>query len=123
MKYADITPTMRRFLGAFEAFRKLGYPSDSLFCLVSGSVALDGGLACFAVLKAQGKEFNLECGPVEDGKEFIEEYMRVTKALNAREIPQEDLDRIWQESEPFEKKVQFTAALLFKGFVSPKRLS
>ena len=82
-----------------------------------------GALSCFVHLKDQGKEFALECGLVDDGPAFIEEYERVSTAINARKIPQADLDRIWQESEPYQKAVEFSAAVLAKGFVAPIGLS
>ena len=120
MKYDDISEAMRRFLGGFEAFRKMGFKADDIFCLVQPSARAHGAVSCFTYLKAQGKEFSLECGLVEDEEAFSEEYTRVSTALNAHEIPQEDLDRIWLESEPFQRLADFSAAVIAKGFIPPR---
>jgi hypothetical protein len=87
MRYSEISPTMRAFLGAFEAFRKMGFLSDDIYCVVSRSVRLGGALGAFAVLKTQGKEFSIDCGPVTSEKDAGEEYQRVSKAVSAGEIP------------------------------------
>jgi hypothetical protein len=141
MKYADISPTMRAFLGGREAFRKLGFRSEDLYCLISRN--RHGVLSCFVKLEAQGKEFNLEVGPlparyygglksgnaVGDNtpsmscKLFANEYKLVCDALNSGEISAEDCDRIWQESEAYQKKLDFVLAVTAKGFVLPRSLS
>ena len=122
MRYKDISPTMRLWIGGFQAFRNMGFKSDDLTCYVSQSMR-HGVLSAFVQLKAQGKEFLLECGPVADGPTFLAEYRKVCLAINSGEIPQADLDRIWQESEPFQDKVGFAAAVSMKGFRPPKSLS
>jgi hypothetical protein len=130
MKYADISPTMRAFLGGREAFRKLGFRSEDLYCLISRN--RHGVLSCFVKLKAQGKEFNLEVGPLPargdntpsmSCKLFADEYKLVCDALNSVEISAEDCDRIWQESEAYQKKLDFVLAVTAKGFVLPRSLS
>jgi len=113
---------MRAFLGAFEAFRKMGFLADDIFCEIAWSARFDV-LSCFCKLEAQGKTFAIESGPVEDADAFGAEYKAVTTAMNKDEISQEDLDRIWVESEPFQEKVLFATALLAKGFKPPKSLS
>lgn len=143
MKYADISPTMRAFLGGQEAFRKLGFRSEDLYCLISRN--RHGVLSCFVKLKAQGKEFNLEVGPLvrsfyidiskkppiwskEPTEEavqeaFADEYKKVVAAVNSGELSAEDCDRIWQESEAYQKKLDFVLAVTAKGFVLPRSLS
>ena len=122
MRYDDITPTMRAFVGGREAFRKMGFRPEDLYCEIAMS-ALSGVLSCFVSLKAQGKRFSLEVGPIRDPDAFEREYKRVAKAINAGEVSQEDLDRIWQESEPFQRRVDFVAAVIAKGFTPPGSLS
>lgn len=122
MRYDDISPTLRAFIGGREAFRKMGFKADDLYCNISMSMRFRR-LMCFVQLKAQNNVFNLEVGPVENEAAFGEEYRRVAIALNAGEIPQEDLDRIWQESEVYQNPLGFTSALLGKGFKPPKSLS
>jgi hypothetical protein len=119
MRYSDISPTMRAFLGAFEAFRKMGFLSDNIFCMVSRSVRLGGELGAFCVLKTQGKEFSIDCGPVTSEKDAGEEYQRVSKAVSAGEVPQEDLDRIWWESEACQRSIPLVLAIQGKGFRVP----
>jgi hypothetical protein len=124
MKYDDISETMRRWVGGREAFRKMGYKADDLYCLISRSARNNGVLSAFVKLRTQGMDFNLECGPVGgDGTAFAAEYKKVSEAINSGAISQDDLDRIWQESEPYQDKVGFSEALAAKGFTPPKSLS
>lgn len=123
MTYADISPAMRAFLGGWEGFRNMGFRSSDLFCAVRRSAQHNGHLSLFCVLKTQGKEFNLECGLVDSVEETEAEYRRVGAAVAAGELPQADLDRIWQESEPYVKKVDFVLAVVNKGFAVPGHTS
>ena len=123
MTYDEIPLTLRRFFGGWEAFRKMGFRSDDLYCLVQRSVQLGGRLACFVKLQAQGKEFHLECGPVDDAEAFGRDYDRIAKAIAAGEVAQDVLDRIYGESEPYQRPVEFVSAVLAKGFQPPSSLS
>jgi len=118
VKYDDISPTMRAFLGGREGFRKLGFRAEDLYCALHMSVRFRV-LSCFVKLMAQDKEFNLEVGSVEDADEFQEEYKRVAVAINAGELPESDQDRIWQESEAHTNAFAFVMALRNKGFRIP----
>jgi hypothetical protein len=119
VKYEDITPTMRAFIGGREAFRKLGFSADNLYCLTAWSAQHDR-LACFVQLRAQGKEFNLEVGFVDDEAAFGAEYKRVAAAVNSGAISLADQDRIWEESEVCQNKVGFLMAMTAKGFNWPR---
>jgi len=123
MKYDEITTAMRAFVGAREAFRKLGYAAKDLSLLVARSARHNGVLSAFVFLRAQNKTFSLECGPVKSEASAKAEYERVCEAINSGVVTQADLDRMWQESEPFNDKVGFATALMLKGFVTPKGLS
>jgi hypothetical protein len=123
MKYADITPTMRAFIGAREAFRKLGYGAKDLSLLVARSARHGGTLSAFVFLRAQNKTFSHECGPVKSEAAAKAEYDRVVKAINGGAVTDADLDRIYLESEPYRDKVGFATVLMLKGFVTPKGLS
>lgn len=123
MKYAEISVTMRAFVGAREAFRKLGYAAKDLSLLVARSARHGGTLSAFVFLRAQNKTFSLECGPVKSEAKAKEEYERVCEAVNSGAVTQADLDRMWQESDPYLDKVGFATALMLKGFVTPKGLS
>ena len=52
-----------------------------------------------------------------------DEYKRVCEAINSGALSQADLDRIWQESEPYRDKVGFATALMLKGFSPPRGVS
>jgi hypothetical protein len=119
MKYEDVSPTMRAFIGTWEVLRKLGYSADDIFFQPSKSVKLGGALGAFCVLRTQGKEFSVDCGPVTSEKDAGEEYQRVSKAVSAGEIPQEDMDRIWWESEACQRSIQLVIAIQGKGFRVP----
>lgn len=123
MKYDDISPTMRRFIGGREAFRKLGFAPDDLYCVVERSVNLGGALGCFVQLRSRGRVFHLEVGPVVEPKAFGAEYIRVANAVNSGEVAQTDLDRMWQESEPYCNALEFILALKRKGIEPLKDVS
>jgi hypothetical protein len=123
VKYEEINPVLRAFMGNREGFRKLGFSADSLFCLVSGSAKL-GVASCFVQLQAQGKTFAVECGPIEIEKGAFEaHYREVCEAINSGRVSQTDMDRIWVESEVCQHKSEFLLALLQRGIVVPKTLN
>ena len=121
MKYAEITATMRAFIGAREAFRKLGYPAADLRLEIARSARHGGVLSAFCHLTSFGKTFSLECGPVKSETAAADEYKRVCEAINSGALSQADLDRIWQESSCHQYGSSFIAALLNKGFELPKK--
>jgi hypothetical protein len=117
VKYDEITPVMRKFLGGWLGFRKLGFSADDLYCAIYKSARNQGLLSCFVTLRTQGKEFNLEIGPIDDAAALEKEYARVCGA--ASQVSQADLERIWRESEIYERKSDFIFALMNKGFELP----
>src|SRR5262249_26638109 len=114
---------LRSFLGCWEGFRKLGFSSDDLYCLVSKSVELQGGLGVYVHLKTQGKECNIYVGPVANSAEFHNQFKDVVQAVNSGEVTPEDLDRIWVESEVYQRRIEFVIMLEKKGFLIPKRFN
>jgi hypothetical protein len=119
MRYEEISPVMRGFLGAFEALRRLGFKSEDIYADVCMS-ARTLQRSCFAALRTQGKEFLLEIGPLEMSYEqFHEEYLRVASRESIGQILEEDLNRIYTESEAFQRRVDLVTAILLKGFVLP----
>jgi hypothetical protein len=124
MKYGEISATMRAFIGNREGFRKMGFKAEDLYCSIAMS-ARHRTLSCFVKLQLTTKssDFNMEVGPVKDGQAFEAEYKRVSQAINAGEVPQADMDRMWQECEIYNDKMGFTAALLARGFRPPNSLS
>lgn len=122
MTYGEISPVMRAFVGGWEAFRKLGFRASDLYFLVAKS-AKTGKLAAFVALRTQGKEFNIELGPASSPIAMRLEYERVAKAISRGEVPQEDLDRMWQESEPHKRPEEFLYVVHSKGFEVPGSLA
>lgn len=124
MRYEDIPKTLRLFFGGWEALRKMGFRSEDLYCRVQPSVQLGGANSCFVTLQTQGKEFNLECGPVgTDPEAFLREYQRIACAIRDGHVAQDVLDRIYIESEPYQYAVDFAASLVCKGIRPPRSLS
>jgi hypothetical protein len=121
--YDEISEPMRGFLGAWQGFRKIGFKSSELYYTIARSVLAGGAVSCFVTLRAQRKIFNLEVGPIESEDAFEKEWGLVRKALEKRDIPDPDLERIWAESLPFRKAADFIIALTNKGFKIPKELS
>ena len=119
IRYTGISPTLRRFIGAHEAYRKAGFAADDIYCELAESLRAGGVLSCFALLRAQGKEFRIECGPTGDPDAFHAEHQRITQAVVDHEVSLEDLDRIWQESEAHQHAGLFIAALVDKGILPP----
>lgn len=121
MKYEDISPVMRAFVGTWQVFRLLGYESDNIFFMTARSARHRGVLSVFVHLEAQGKEFAVELGPTGTTEDLSQaEYQQVARALLAGEVSQVDRDRMLYECEAFVCKVDLMVALLQKGFVSPR---
>ena len=119
MTYEEISPTVRAIVGGWEAFRKLGFRSCDIYLMVGKSFQLGGKLAAFVALRTQGKEFNLEVGPVASVAEAHAEYEVVAAAISAGHVAQADLDRMWQESECHQRAADFVLAVHGKGFELP----
>lgn len=119
MKYEEISPTMRAFLGGWEGLRRLGFAADDITFVVARSYELGGDLAAFVLLRTQSKEFKMFCGSVADADEAFQEYQRVATAVSQNEMTLGDLNRIWQESLCAQRPGEFLGALMRKGFQIP----
>jgi hypothetical protein len=119
MKYSEISKTMRMFIGNREAFRKLGFSADDLYCQIAKSLRNYGVLSCFLVLKTQNSEFLVECGEIRNSKDFELEYKRACDALNSRKLSEKDLEQIYLECEAFQKGSDLIAAIMLKGIFIP----
>lgn len=95
----------------------MGFPADDIFCLVAMNIRSD--LSVFCVLKTQGKEFSIECGPVESEASAALEYKKVAEAGAKNKISQADLDRIWHESAAYLGRVELVVAIGLKGIEIP----
>lgn len=124
MKFEEISPNMREFLGYFEIFRRLGFPSDNICMLVARSPITDDP-ACFAVLVQDTKQFLVEIGPVGpvEGAELAIEYAAVCDALADGSLSEADHQHVWDESDAKKNAASLAAALALKGFKIPIALN
>lgn len=122
MTYDEIHPTLRGAVGVFEGLRKAGFESDDIFVQVAGSPGLPAGeLMVFVALKTQGKEFLVSVGRWLEAKtdDLQQQWLALCAAMNGRDVPDADMDRIWQESIVFGDMVGFTLAIMNKGIEIP----
>jgi hypothetical protein len=125
MKYAEISPAIRAYLGTWQVFRQLGFGAECLSPMTARSAKHGGVLSLFCVLETQGKHFSVELGVIEkDGADNVEterrvmdEYQRVARAMSS--VSEDDLRRIMEETEAFVGKVSLMMALMNKGIVLP----
>lgn len=79
-------------LASFEAYRRLGFPSEEIFFIMDATNV-------FMVLKTQGKEFTIVCGPRGDleGNQIIDEWNKRANAWNGTMTTMER-EEIWTSS-------------------------
>lgn len=122
MTYEEIDPTIRNFLGFWQAFRMLGFSSDDIFYQIAPSVELGGHPAAYIVLMTQGKSFSIILGAVDSMKTtdtYEKLYAETTREANAGKISHETMDRVWQETLAFQDKAGFINAIHRKGIFFP----
>lgn len=116
MRYNEITPVMRKFIGTFEVVRSFGFSADEIFLGTVNDLRL-GCLACHLIIKAQGRSFNIVIGKIKNAETLEAEYDRVTKALSTRELQDRDVKRMALESEAYNNWPSLVMSLCAKGFV------
>jgi len=102
----------RQQLAVFEAFRKLGFPSDDIY------VAFYNGGELFTTLKQGGKEFNVTISKGE--KVDAEAYQKVWLAESERwntSMTNKERDEIYFGEFTEVKLAELAVVLLAKGFV------
>ena len=122
MTYDEIHPTLRVAIGTFEGFRKVGFAADDIFVEAAQNPYVGPEqLMVFTLLRTQGKEFRVDAGAWDKDKvpELERQWVALCEAMNARQVPQDDMDRIWQESPAYQRKVEFVTAILRKGIAIP----
>lgn len=116
MRYDDITPSMRAFLGNREMVRRLGFDADDIYMLTAQSARHGGALSLFLTIRAQGLEFNIECGTIESVKGAEAEYQRVIDAMADGSLSDDDYFRMFEASEAYRFTAALVASLQGRGF-------
>lgn len=76
---ARLPTVVKRLLACHEAFRRLGFLPDQIFVLTSKAGELCGEPLCaYSRLDAQGKQFHVNCGRLDDVKPGWEERFEQT---------------------------------------------
>ena len=119
MTYDEIHPVMRAALGTFEVLRRFGFKSDTIFFHQNKTASPhEPARMMFVVLKTQKKEFNISVGIVDLPYEaWAASWKAVAEAARDKHI--EEADRIVEESEAFQHKVQLLLAIQNKGIRVP----
>lgn len=116
MRYHEIHAALRQALGCYEGFRRLGFSADDLFFIYASKQ-----LELFCVLRTQGKEFSINCGPMRvTQKQYEAMSYNATVAVNDGDMPEEDLQRIWTESFVYQQPLECMLRIKAKGIVIPK---
>jgi hypothetical protein len=118
MTYDEIDPILRKYVGSREAFRQLGFPAEELFFTIAMSVRA-GVLSGFLQLESELGQYTLELGEINDTVGLQEKYEQVCLAVNSGQVSSHDLDRMYHESEPFQRKADFMMSLMVKGVRPP----
>ena len=118
MRYEDISPVLRDFLGYYQCLRNLGFSSDDIFLHYAKNRA--GVRSVFLSMTTQRKSYSIELGPCEraEGETLTAEYIRVCKAIGSKDLSVEVLKRIYRESSAF-GSMPFIKSLLDRGFFIP----
>jgi len=122
MTYDEIHPALRGVLGIFEGLRKLGFVADDIYVEVAETLGLrPDDMMVFVALKTQGREFLVGIAPWPRDKtdDLQTRWAALCAAMNGHEIPQKDMNRIWQESIAFGNFTGFAMAIAHKGIAIP----
>ncbi len=106
MTYDEIPPAFRVALGAHEAYRRFGFPSEF--------IGLRKDHMVIYVVRDQGLEFVFECGTMNVKHAVFERRWKEMLIADGWRVP---ADRIWQEFLVNTSLVEFMARLTAKGFV------
>lgn len=79
---------------SFEAFRKLGFPSEDIYVVTTCDVPPHAMVR----VRQQKKEFNFVVGPIGDlsAEQFGERWKSYAAAINGGLIPHTELERIYK---------------------------
>jgi len=113
---SDFSHQVRESWANHEAFRRLGFSADEIF------VAVDV-VRAYTVLRAQGLEFVVVLGDIEDG--FLDGWSMFAECSNRNAFAEEDLQEVWEESWVKNNSVCLVTAMTDKGFsfVEQKRIN
>jgi hypothetical protein len=114
LKKSEIHPAIRECMGAFEAFRRLGFKSDDIFA------AVDSSGHAYSLLRTQGKELVATVGHFDGrSEEFVRGWEEAAVATNKGEVSPADLQSIYEESFVLQNSVGLLLAIEKKGIVLP----
>lgn len=103
------------------ALFQLGFSGDEIFIVFGGNAAAPTtGLWLWVVLKAQGKEFSIEIGPLDgtDPATLEKPWAELCRASNAKEFSNAERRAVLHSGPVAHDDFHgFIAALLAKGFV------
>lgn len=117
MLATDIHPAIRACLGIHQGFKKLGFSGKDIFCGLANKDDV------VVQLKTQGKVFTVNACKSDIGnEEFLRLYAQACEVVNGRLIPDEEFQKIWEDSLPYKDSIGFMAALLKKGIQLPSEL-
>lgn len=101
--------SLNNALAAFEAFRRLGFPSDNLFFIQDEK-------SVFMALELPDKHFTIYCGPKNGTKdEVVEAWQKKAEAWNHTMTPDER-EAIWTGSFISMNCSSLITGMLKKGF-------
>lgn len=122
MRLLDYEQPFKEAVGTFEALRKLGFSSNDIFFGVA--TPRSDIVQVFVALKAQGKEFTVTLGVVKGtATQVTDTWKTLAERIVAGQIPQADLDHVWQNCLVRQHAEDFVAALKNKGLVLPLSLN
>jgi hypothetical protein len=113
--YDDVPRAFRIALGVHEAYRRMGFPAESLYAHRN-----DDGEFMY-VLKEQGRTFAFTCGPIELNEEGCEAAWAKTVTFFTSDSKKATRlwGQLWREFEGQMDMALFLAKILEKGFVVP----
>ena len=114
MLATDIHPVVRACLGVHQAFKKLGFQGKDIFCGLANKNDV------VVQLKTQGKVFTVTvCQSDIKNDEFLRHYEMACNVVNGRQLPDEEFQKIWEDSLAYKDSFGFMTALLKKGIMLP----
>ena len=115
----ELLPVVEATWASFEGFRKLGFLSDDIYV-----VADNAGPDVFVQVRQGERQFNFRVGPRGDlsTEQFFESWKRYAARVNSRDVPDQELERIYDVWLNNLDAVGLMLAMERKGLSIPIRL-